>query len=155
MGRTANGLAKPKRPVAMWPSHPQELCRGVNDTWNSYQRANKGRTVTTAEWKSARAALWSEHEKLLSAVEVDVRSSSDSDGYVDDEPLTSPGMKRDYQAAAAPPPDLFTDPFEDSSDQFSKRTKFPNEWESGDYFHDCYDEFTDNFIIVAPDEGLY
>ena len=84
-----------------------------------------------------------------------MRSSSDSDGFVDDEPLYSPGMKRDYQAAAAPPPDLFKDPFEDASDHFSKRTKIPGEWESGDYFYDCYDEFSDNFIIVGPDEGLY
>jgi hypothetical protein len=48
----------------MWPSHPLELGRGVNDTWNSFQRANKGRSVTTAEWKAAQLVLWAEHEKM-------------------------------------------------------------------------------------------
>jgi hypothetical protein len=53
-----------KGQVAMWPSHPLELGRGVNDTWNSFQRANKGRSVTTAEWKAAQLVLWAEHEKM-------------------------------------------------------------------------------------------
>jgi hypothetical protein len=48
---------------AMWPSHARELVRGVNDTWNSFQCANKGRSVTTAEWKSAQLLLWEEHAK--------------------------------------------------------------------------------------------
>ena len=45
--------------IATWPSHASELCKGVNDTWNSFQRLHKGRSVTSAEWKAARALLWS------------------------------------------------------------------------------------------------
>ena len=45
--------------IAVWPSHPAELCRGINDTWNSFQRLHKGRSVTSAEWKAARSLLWS------------------------------------------------------------------------------------------------
>lgn len=45
--------------IATWPSHAGELCKGVNDTWNSFQRLHKGRSVTSAEWKAARSLLWS------------------------------------------------------------------------------------------------
>jgi hypothetical protein len=45
--------------IATWPSHASQLCKGVNDTWNSFQRLHKGRSVTSAEWKAARALLWS------------------------------------------------------------------------------------------------
>lgn len=136
----------------MWPSHARELCRGVNDTWNSYQRANKGRTVTTAEWKSARSSLWNEHEQL-SSVEV-----SSDEGFLDsgDEPsLYSPGMKREYQAAAVAPPDLlssFSDPF-DEPDHFAKRQRIPGDWVDGDYAYDAFDEYDmDNCVMVAPDD---
>ena len=54
-----------KGPVIDWPSNPSELVRGVNDSWNSYQRAQKGRTVTTAEWKAERETLWQEYEKCM------------------------------------------------------------------------------------------
>lgn len=170
-----------------------ELCRGVNDTWNSYQRANKGRTVTTAEWKSARSLLWSEHEKIMSSAESSPVSSDD--GFLDDDQgqyLPGPGMKReyaqvrdysardyhdhqtrdyhDYQARDgyhdcqardsqardyhAPPPDLFVDAFEDSFDHLAKRQKMPGDWEHGEYTYDLFDDYSDNFIIVTPDEGL-
>ena len=49
--------------MAMWPSHALDLVQGVNDTWNSFQCANKGRSVTTAEWKAAQLLLWEEHAK--------------------------------------------------------------------------------------------
>jgi hypothetical protein len=60
---TAKMSAKSKRPIPMWPASAKQLCRGVNDTWNSFQRANKGRSVTTAEWKAARSKLWAEHDE--------------------------------------------------------------------------------------------
>ena len=58
---------------AMWPSHALELERGVNDTWNSFQCANKGRNVTTAEWKSAQLLLWEEHAKAEAVSEDHLR----------------------------------------------------------------------------------
>jgi len=148
MGRAATAIVKPKRPVAMWPEHSQELCRGVNDTWNSYQRAHKGRTVTTAEWKSARSSLWIEQEKMLHSVDV-----SSDDGAVD-VPHPPVGMKRSFEASAAPPPDLFCDvsPFEDSSENFAKRPRIPGDWENGEFSFESFDEWSDNFIIVSPDE---
>jgi hypothetical protein len=77
--------ARIKQAVAMWPSTAAELIRGVNDTWNSYQRVNKGRSVTTAEWKAARAALLAEHDRFvasLSSVEI---SPAETDEYMHDQ----------------------------------------------------------------------
>lgn len=62
---TAKMSAKSKRPIPMWPAHASELVRGVNDTWNSFQRANKGRSVTTAEWKAVRTKVWGEYDALM------------------------------------------------------------------------------------------
>jgi hypothetical protein len=45
--------------ITTWPSHASQLCKGANDSWNSFQRLHKGRSVTSAEWKAARALLWS------------------------------------------------------------------------------------------------
>ena len=59
-------ITKQKRPIPVWPAHASELCRGVNDCWNSFQRAHKGRSVSTAEWKAARAQLWAEYDALQS-----------------------------------------------------------------------------------------
>jgi len=59
---TAKMGAKSKRPIPLWPTHASELCRGVNDSWNSYQRANKGRSATTSEWKMARSQLWADQD---------------------------------------------------------------------------------------------
>jgi hypothetical protein len=76
--RTAGGKAQEEsdaqkqgdaNKVAVWPSHALELVRGVNDTWNSFQCANKGRNVTTAEWKAAQLLLWEEHPKAETAVQ--------------------------------------------------------------------------------------
>jgi len=74
--RTAGGKAQEvaqkqgdANKVAVWPSHALELVRGVNDTWNSFQCANKGRNVTTAEWKAAQLLLWEEHPKAEAAAQ--------------------------------------------------------------------------------------
>ena len=50
--------------VPVWPQNASELCQGVNDSWNSFQRAQKGRSVSTAEWMAARAKLWAEYDVL-------------------------------------------------------------------------------------------
>ena len=55
--------------IQPWPKDPLELLRGVNDTWNCFQRANKGRAVTAAEWREARRFLWMEYDKLNSSLE--------------------------------------------------------------------------------------
>jgi len=47
-----------------WPRNPCELQRGVNDTWNAYQIAHKGRQVTSAEWKAEREILWRANENM-------------------------------------------------------------------------------------------
>ena len=78
--------------------------------------------------------------------------SSEEDGFLEDDQQHLSGMKREYQA---PPPDLFVDPFEDSFEYLAKRPKIPVDWEHGDCLYDCSDEWSDNFIIVAPDEGLF
>lgn len=136
VGRGTNGggcaaAGKHKRQVAMWPSHPLELCRGANDTWNSFQRANKGRTVTTVEWKAAQVLLWAEHEKLMNTVEITIpptptisstvgaaEGAAGAAGFLDDETqLYSAGMKH---AREVEDPDLF--PYEE--DQFVKRPKY-------------------------------
>jgi hypothetical protein len=46
--------------IPTWPRDTSELRVGVNDTWNAFQCANKGRSVSTAEWKAARAKLLAE-----------------------------------------------------------------------------------------------
>jgi hypothetical protein len=45
----------PKIPTL--PANKSELLVGVNDTWNAFQCANKGRSVTSADWHAARTAL--------------------------------------------------------------------------------------------------
>jgi hypothetical protein len=47
-----------------WPENALGLCRGVNDSLVAFQRANKGRSVSTAEWKAAPAQLWVKHAVL-------------------------------------------------------------------------------------------
>ena len=54
MAKIMNALA-PKIPT--WPANKSELRVGVNDTWNAFQCANKGRSVTSADWHAARTAL--------------------------------------------------------------------------------------------------
>jgi len=61
---SAKMSAKQKRPIPVWPENASELCRGVNDCWNSFQRAHKGRSVSTADWRAARAELWAEYDVL-------------------------------------------------------------------------------------------
>jgi hypothetical protein len=76
--KTSSSSDKPqKRPIPRWPGHASELCIGVNDTWNSFQCANKGRSVSTAEWKAARAQLWAEHDEWMGSIsEVSSHSGS-------------------------------------------------------------------------------
>jgi hypothetical protein len=52
-----------------WPRDTSELRVGVNDTWNAFQCANKGRSVSTAEWKAARAKLLARHNGGRGAAE--------------------------------------------------------------------------------------
>jgi hypothetical protein len=170
MGRAVNGAAK--RPVADWPASAMELCRGVNDTWNSYQRANKGRTVTTAEWKSARARLWEEYESLL---RTDLVTDNPSERSLKNETsqMYALGTKRGMIQEESTAPDFSSvaDPgeessewsydeytYDDFSDQIAKRAKvLSGEWETLDY---CYPEneysdslvYGDHSFIGAADE---
>ena len=182
MGRSAGGATKPKRPVANWPEHPLELCRGVNDTWNSYQRANKGRTATTAEWKSARAMLWSAFDRLtgsgLSSVHLgSLVSTADKHETQQGSPV---GTKRELRVLehmprrdtwSQPPP---IDPFYEASspDEFSdqdrdyewgegqfKRPRISTDWSSGEegddgYYENTHDELEERYVIVGPDDAL-
>jgi hypothetical protein len=60
----SSGSDKPqKRTILRWPGHASELRIGVEDTGNSFKCANKGRSVSTADWKAARAQLWAEHDE--------------------------------------------------------------------------------------------
>lgn len=36
-----------------WPQSATEVCAGVNDTWNVFQSANRGRQVTVADYNAA------------------------------------------------------------------------------------------------------
>ena len=151
MGRAAN--AAMKRPVIDWPSNPRELVRGVNDSWNSYQRAHKGRTVTTAEWKAERETLWQEYDKCMA-----LSPTSTDDGYFEQRAavaheLGSPvGAKRTiHEAAVAPASDFYEDHSNrsvssdstldeyhdllDDDDHFCKRVK-GDDWDDGDYISD-------------------
>jgi len=64
--------------IPAWPAQASELRRGVNDTWNSFQCANKGRLVSAAEWKDARARLWAEHDEWIGGIS-EVSSCADRD----------------------------------------------------------------------------
>ncbi len=54
--------------IPAWPAQASELRRGVNDTWNSFQCANKGRSVSTAEWKEARVRLWAKYDEWVGGI---------------------------------------------------------------------------------------
>ena len=55
----SNGAASSDGPsLPVWPKDAWELRVGVNDTWNAFQRANKGRKVSSMEWYQARMKLW-------------------------------------------------------------------------------------------------
>jgi hypothetical protein len=41
----------------MWPTAGRFLIPGINDTWNEFQKFNKGKIVTPEEWRSAKAIL--------------------------------------------------------------------------------------------------
>lgn len=181
MGRSAGGATKPKRPVANWPEHALELCRGVNDTWNSYQRANKGRTVTTAEWKSARAVLWSAFDRLTGSVSsVHLGSLMSTADKHEAQQGSAVGTKRELRVLehmprrdtwSQPPP---IDPFYEASspDEFSdqdrdyewgegqfKRPRISTDWSSGEegddgYYENTHDELEERYVMVGPDDVL-
>ena len=51
------------------PGDASKLRVAGNDTCNSFQCANKGRSVSTAEWKAARAKLLARHNGVRGAAE--------------------------------------------------------------------------------------
>ena len=51
---------------AQWPTHAKFLVRGVNDTWNDYQKFRKGVVITSKEWKDARQNLHAQFQQYLS-----------------------------------------------------------------------------------------
>jgi hypothetical protein len=54
----SNGAASSDGPsLPVWPKDASELRVGVNDTWNTFQRAKKGRKVSSMEWDQARMRL--------------------------------------------------------------------------------------------------
>jgi hypothetical protein len=48
-----------------WPEHPCLLIPGINDTWNVFQKKNRGKSVSSADWKAARYALHAQYRKFL------------------------------------------------------------------------------------------
>jgi hypothetical protein len=51
----------------MWPAEAKLLIPGINDTWNDFQKARKGRLFTPSDWKLAREALRKEfNEHVMS-----------------------------------------------------------------------------------------
>jgi hypothetical protein len=54
-----------ERKVGIWPENARSLVPGFNDSWNSFQKFNKGRLVSTADWRLARAALRKAHEEFV------------------------------------------------------------------------------------------
>ena len=48
-----------------WPEHPRYLIPGINDTWNVFQKKNRGKVVTSSDWKAARCLLHAQYRKFL------------------------------------------------------------------------------------------
>lgn len=48
-----------------WPQHARYLVPGVNDTWNSFQKFNRGRVVRADEWRVAKNALHADFAAYL------------------------------------------------------------------------------------------
>ena len=57
-----------------WPIQPQFLIPGVNDTWNEFQKSSRGKTVTSNDWKTARAVLHEEFKQYLATGGVPLNS---------------------------------------------------------------------------------
>eukprot|EP00293_Proteomonas_sulcata_P002836 CAMPEP_0184328272 /NCGR_PEP_ID=MMETSP1049-20130417/143535_1 /TAXON_ID=77928 /ORGANISM="Proteomonas sulcata, Strain CCMP704" /LENGTH=308 /DNA_ID=CAMNT_0026650575 /DNA_START=123 /DNA_END=1049 /DNA_ORIENTATION=- len=65
--------AKERPKARQWPMNPLDLVKGVNDTYNAFQAANKGRNVQRGEWEQAR-------QKLHQAYELDLDKLQGGDG---------------------------------------------------------------------------
>jgi hypothetical protein len=83
---------KPKQPTGVaeiraWPGDASELLVGGNDTWNLFQSANKGRSVSTDEWKASRAKLLAEQDGVVEreacVVSMDLTGLEDTDNRED------------------------------------------------------------------------
>ena len=48
-----------------WPENERFLIPGLNDSWNCFQKFNKGRIISTADWRQSRAALRKRHEEFV------------------------------------------------------------------------------------------
>jgi hypothetical protein len=105
MAKIMNALA-PKIPtwpanksepkIPLWPANKSELHVGVNDTWNVFQYANKGRSVTPADWHSARTAL------LAGSNGAESNGAESNGGASLPEPPVPPRMDAAGPQAAAP-----------------------------------------------------
>ena len=59
------------RDTVCWPEHGRYLIPGYNDTWNHYQKANRGRNVSAEDWKAERAKLYTQfHAHIADGGEV-------------------------------------------------------------------------------------
>ncbi len=48
-----------------WPKDGRFLIAGFNDSWNCFQKFNKGKLISTADWRLAREALRKSHEEFV------------------------------------------------------------------------------------------
>ena len=64
---TATALSTPGASTSPgdWPVSAYMLRKGVNDSWNSFQAANRGKQVSVAEWKAKRQQLHDRWEELI------------------------------------------------------------------------------------------
>ena len=53
------------RPLSEWPAHGRFLIPQVNDTWNCFQKFCRGKSVSAAEWKQAKAILYFQYVEHL------------------------------------------------------------------------------------------
>lgn len=64
---TATALSTPGASPSLvdWPVSAYMLRKGVNDSWNSFQAANRGKQVSVADWKAKRQQLHDAWEDLI------------------------------------------------------------------------------------------
>ena len=91
-----------KMEIPTWPGDASELRFGVNDTWNAFQCANMGHSVSMAEGKAVCTKLWAEQEDggvdiEASVVSIDLTGFEDTDNGEDHE---KPAPPLQYYAAA-------------------------------------------------------
>ena len=67
-----------------WPDHPRFLIPGVNDTWNEFQKSSRGKTVTSNDWKTARAVLHDEFKQYLATGGAPLNSCDETFRYAHD-----------------------------------------------------------------------